>query len=1028
MYLLKKTNRGKISIFASFILIIASLTMYVPSVQATSQSFSYTGAEQTWVVPGGVTSITVDVLGAGGAGTLPGKGGRVRSTHTVTAGETLYIYVGGAGAVSTGGFNGGGGGSQRNGGGGASDIRQSGNAVGNRIVVAGGGGGGGVNGSSGDAGGQGGNGGNTTGQDGSNGAFGATPGGGGTSSAGGAGGGDSTNEMQAGGSGGGGYYAGGGSSGGGGAGTSGNSSTGGSGGAIGATNPRVYGSPGGGGGASYSGGTNVTHTQGYQTGNGQITIYYPPPTSPTTPTLDSPADGAVNQSVTQVFTTTSTNSGSTNLQYKIQLCTDSAMTTSCQTFDQTSSQTGWSGQNAETSTAYTSGTQATYTIQSALATSTTYYWRSYAINNTAWSSTQTPRSFTTGTNACADYQVFSYTGAQQTWVVPAGITSIYADVYGAKGGGNSPGLGGRVRTTLTTTPSETLNIYVGGAGSSTAGGYNGGGNAASRSGGGGASDIRQGGTALSNRIVVAGGGGGSGKDGASYGLGPGGDGGGTTGANGTDGVLNGGLKGNGGTSSAGGNGGAIRAGGYGTQYGGCGGGGYWGGGGGSANTAGGNGTSGTGGAGGTSGGTLAYGGGGGGGGSSYSSGTNTTHNQGVQNGAGQITITAGTCTAPNAPTLDSPANAALYQSITPVLKTTTSDVEGNDVKYKIELCSDSACNTVIQTFDQTSSQTGWSGQNAQTSTAYKSGTQAIYTVQSALSYNTTYYWRSYAIDLLNTGANYAWSATQTPRSFTTKPGGCGEPVSGNHSIASPCAFTGTINGVDAGSGSTNTAVLTVTTGGSLTVLSDQTAAVGSLSLTGGAITIVDGGSIKIGTPIYLPDNDDDGYPTSVTTTQYLTGGTHYARRSQSLDYDDTPGSGATIYPGTVCGGTCSINSTSGTCVAVAAGENGTAACARCDGVSLSPVNFANGTQDNEGPSNFCNTTHYACNGSGACTAPTTNTCYARTPSTTCTAKCTALSAIACVTSWIASNCSSGSTLCSSTSGSYQYCLCTVYTY
>ena len=74
------------------------------------------------------------------------------------------------------------------------------------------------------------------------------------------------------------------------------------------------------------------------------------------------------------------------------------MSTNCQTFDQTSSQTGWSGQNTETSTAYTSATQATYTIQTPLAAATSYYWRSYAIDpggSNTWSNTQTPYSFTT---------------------------------------------------------------------------------------------------------------------------------------------------------------------------------------------------------------------------------------------------------------------------------------------------------------------------------------------------------------------------------------------------------------------------------------------------------------------------------------------------------------------------------------------------------------------------------------------------------------------------------------------------------
>src|SRR5258708_1780263 len=72
-----------------------------------------------------------------------------------------------------------------------------------------------------------------------------------------------------------------------------------------------------------------------------------------------------------------------------------------------------------------------------------------------------------------------------------------------------------------------------------------------------------------------------------------------------------------------------------------------------------------------------------------------------------------------------------------------------------------------QTFDQSSSQTGWSGQNAQTSTAYTSGTQGVYTVQTALTMGTTYYWRSYAID--PGGSNTFGSTQTTPRSFTTIP-------------------------------------------------------------------------------------------------------------------------------------------------------------------------------------------------------------------------------------------------------------------
>ena len=120
--------------------------------------------------------------------------------------------------------------------------------------------------------------------------------------------------------------------------------------------------------------------------------------------------------------------------------------------------------------------------------------------------------------------------------------------------------------------------------------------------------------------------------------------------------------------------------------------------------------------------------------------------------------------APGTPTLDSPADGATGVSATPALLTTASDTESDYLRYKIELCTDVSMTTACQTFNQVSSQTGWSNQNSQTSTAYTSGSQATYTIQSALSYGTTYYWRSYAID--PGGAN-TFSSTQTPHSFTT---------------------------------------------------------------------------------------------------------------------------------------------------------------------------------------------------------------------------------------------------------------------
>ena len=140
-----------------------------PSAVTHHAIFRYTGKKQTFKVPGGVTRIHVIALGGGGAGSVMAHGGRVSAVIPVTPSETLVIYVGGAGTSSTGGFNGGGAGGRTcystngcgysgYGAGGASDIREGGDALKDRVVVAGGGGGQGGNGV-GTSGGYGGNGG-----------------------------------------------------------------------------------------------------------------------------------------------------------------------------------------------------------------------------------------------------------------------------------------------------------------------------------------------------------------------------------------------------------------------------------------------------------------------------------------------------------------------------------------------------------------------------------------------------------------------------------------------------------------------------------------------------------------------------------------------------------------------------------------------------------------------------------------------------------------------------------------------------
>lgn len=228
---------------------------------------------------------------------------------------------------------------------------------------------------------------------------------------------------------------------------------------------------------------------------------------------------------------------------------------------------------------------------------------------------------------------FSYTGNVQQWIVPAGVTSIHMDAYGARGTrgifGTWPhyGKGGRVQAVMNVTPGDTLYIYVGGTAL-----WNGGGNSGRGSVGGDATDIRIRGTGLINRILVAGGGGGTGAALGGEANSNAGHGGGLRGQDGT--ASSGGIHyGGGGSQTAGGNGGCTNV----T----CAETGYFGIGGTSNSMAGYNGGGGGGGW---------YGGGGGhtsgdgGGGSSYTNPqycSNVIHTQGVWDDAGVVFITYG---------------------------------------------------------------------------------------------------------------------------------------------------------------------------------------------------------------------------------------------------------------------------------------------------------------------------------------------------------------------------------------------------
>jgi hypothetical protein len=136
----------------------------------------------------------------------------------------------------------------------------------------------------------------------------------------------------------------------------------------------------------------------------------------------------------------------------------------------------------------------------------------------------------------AETVTFDEPGAH-TWTVPAGVTYVTIDAYGASGGGDQPGLGAHVRGTIPVTRGHTYTIVVAGEGgdpdgrTAGAGGFGGGApggtggtgllipgfehlfpDGPGAGGGGGASDVRSGAAdagGLATRLLVAGGGGGA---------------------------------------------------------------------------------------------------------------------------------------------------------------------------------------------------------------------------------------------------------------------------------------------------------------------------------------------------------------------------------------------------------------------------------------------------------------------------------------------------------------------------------------
>jgi hypothetical protein len=210
---------------------------------------------------------------------------------------------------------------------------------------------------------------------------------------------------------------------------------------------------------------------------------------------------------------------------------------------------------------------------SAVGSNTTYNFTARATDNAG---NIADRAFSITVNA-PQVSAYAFTGGDQSFTVPSGLTSFFVKLWGAGGGGpdgsQSGGGGGHASGNRASSGGQVYTVRVGGAGGTncfgncsnqnSGGGFGGGGGAHEGSGGGGGSFLFLGGTGFANIVAAAGGGGGGGGGTSGNNGGAGGGDSGQAGGGGAGGTQNSGSQLNGGGGSSGGGGGGGYRGGSG---------------------------------------------------------------------------------------------------------------------------------------------------------------------------------------------------------------------------------------------------------------------------------------------------------------------------------------------------------------------------------------------------------------------------------------------------------------------------------
>lgn len=125
-------------------------------------------------------------------------------------------------------------------------------------------------------------------------------------------------------------------------------------------------------------------------------------------------------------------------------------------------------------------------------------------------------------------------------------------------------------------------------------------------------------------------------------------------------------------------------------------------------------------------------------------------------------------------------------------------------------------------------------------------------------------------------------------------------VSTTNTVGSSCSFDNTLDGIDMGTGTTNTSILKIA-GGTVTIGANQQIAIGSMTLTGGSLAIIAGGKLLLNTPMWYTDPDNDGYYDSTLSLAKIQAS--FAVRKNSINpsaFDCNAGSSVVSIPHSQC--------------------------------------------------------------------------------------------------------------------------------